>query len=506
MNRSHTFDPAGEVTRHLRSLEARGSRGLVAQLIDSLMGESSGQMEAVRSAAKTGDREALYRAAHSLQGSVAIAGADSVARTCAELVKTARGGSLEQVGQIVAQLESDIASIRKALVGWTQSAPGGTASPAHQPQHAPSGLGRKRILVIDDDEGIRKITQLLVEGLGHDVEVARDGLEGIAKLNLGVDLVLLDVVMPGLDGFDVCRRIRQDLIGRDIPIIIVTTLETREHRLHAVEAGANDFIAKPVDETELRVRTTSLLKMKAAQDEVKRYQAHLEAMCEERTATLRKALEHMADAQRMAYQAQLETVERLAILAEYKDKVTGRHIQRMSEYSAVIARGLKLPPSEVELILHASRMHDVGKIAVPEAILRKPAELDTQEWKLMRQHSAIGSRILENSSSQILQAGKVIALNHHERWDGRGYPAGLIGSDIPLWGRICAVADVFDAVTSERPYKPAFSNEEALEILRDGKGKHFDPRVIDVFFDCLDEILAIQKKYKDGGLDEFFSP
>jgi len=220
-------------------------------------------------------------------------------------------------------------------------------------------------------------------------------------------------------------------------------------------------------------------------------------MCEERTATLRKALEHMADAQRMAYQAQLETVERLAILAEYKDKVTGRHIQRMSEYSAVIARGLRLPPGEVELILHASRMHDVGKIAVPEAILRKPAALDTQEWSVMRQHSAIGSRILENSSSEILQAGRVIALHHHERWDGAGYPNGLSGGDIPLWGRICAVADVFDAVTSERPYKPAFPNEEALQLLRDGKGKHFDPRVIDVFFDCLDDILKIQDKYRD---------
>jgi putative two-component system response regulator len=487
------------VTRHLRSLESRGSRGLVAQLIDSLMGESSGQMEAVRKAAATGDREALYRAAHSLQGSVAIVGADSVARLCAELVKTARKGSFEHVDPIVAQVESGIEAIRKALVGWTESVPSAGASAAERAQRhqAAAGLGRKRVLVIDDDDGIRKITQILVEGLGHDVEAARDGIEGLAKLQLGVDLVLLDVVMPGLDGFDVCRRIRQDPAGRDVPVIMVTSLETREHRLHAVEAGANDFIAKPVDDTELRVRATSLLKMKAAQDELKRYYTHLEAMCEERTASLRKALEHMAEAQRVAYQAQLETVERLAILAEYKDKVTARHIQRMSEYSAVIARGLNLPPAEVELILHASRMHDVGKIAVPEAILRKKSELDPHEWTVMRQHSAIGSRILENSSSQILQAGRVIALHHHERWDGAGYPSGLSGSDIPLWGRICAVADVFDAVTSERPYKPAFPNEEALQLLRDGKGKHFDPRVVDVFFESLEEILKIQAKYKD---------
>jgi putative two-component system response regulator len=493
----NTSDPADEVTRHLRGLEARGSRGLVAQLIDSIMGESSGQMEAVRKAAANGDREALFRAAHSLQGSVAIVGADSVARACAELVKTARKGSFEQVTPIVTQVESGIQAIRKALVGWTQTAPPGAAVVMQQRAHPPAGLGRKRVLVIDDDDGIRKITQMLVEGLGHDVEAARDGLEGLAKLQLGVDLVLLDVVMPGLDGFDVCRRIRQDPAGRDVPVIMVTSLETREHRLHAVEAGANDFIAKPVEETELRVRATSLLKLKATQDELRRYHTHLETMCEERTASLRKALEHMAEAQRTAYQAQLETVERLAILAEYKDKVTARHIQRMSEYSAVLARGLNLPPAEVELILHASRMHDVGKIAVPEAILRKPSELDSHEWKVMRQHSAIGSRILENSSSQILQAGRVIALHHHERWDGAGYPSGLSGSDIPLWGRICAVADVFDAVTSERPYKPAFPNEEALQLLKDGKGKHFDPRVVDVFFECLDEILRIQEKFKD---------
>jgi cyclic di-GMP phosphodiesterase len=237
--------------------------------------------------------------------------------------------------------------------------------------------------------------------------------------------------------------------------------------------------------------------MKEAQDELKKYQTHLEEIIDERTSNLREALEQMARAQRLAYQAQLETVERLAILAEYKDKVTGRHIQRMSEYCAVIARGLKLPAEEVELIFHASRMHDVGKIAIPESILRKPASLSADEWHLMRQHSALGSAILANSTSEILQAGRVMALHHHERWDGGGYPQGLVGDAIPLWGRICAVGDVFDAVTSERPYKPAFPNEEALQLLRDGRGKHFDPRVVDVFFECLDEILAIQEKFKD---------
>jgi len=493
-----SWNPAVEVTRHLRNLESRGSHGLVAQLIDSMMSESSGQMQAMRKAAARGDREALFRAVHSLQGSAAIVGAESVARVCADLARISKTGTFDQVDPLVAQIEIGVEAIRKAIVGWSQQADRVDASlaAAAGPQGG-TGLGRKRVLVIDDDDGIRKVTKLLVEGLGYDVEAARDGIEGLAKLQVGVDLVLLDVVMPGLDGFDVCRRIRQDPAGKDVPVIMVTTLETKEHRLHAVEAGANDFIAKPVDETELRVRTTSLLRMKDAQDELRRYQAHLEEMVVERTTSLRKALEQMAEAQRRAYQAQLETVERLAILAEYKDKVTGRHIQRMSEYCAVIARGLNLPPDEVELIFHGSRMHDVGKVAVPESILRKPSSLDEQEWTVMRQHSAIGSAMLENSSSEILQAGRVMALHHHERWDGGGYPNGIAGHDIPLWGRICAVGDVFDAVTSERPYKPAFPNDEALEILREGRGKHFDPQVVDVFFERLEEILAIQAKYKD---------
>jgi cyclic di-GMP phosphodiesterase len=491
---------ATEVLEHLSQLEARGSRGLVAQLVATLMSETSSQMAAVRDAASRNDREGVYRAAHTLQGSAAMIGAESIARACAEIAKMARVGRIPDPSDpLMVQVERGCQAILTALVGWSADHVGfETQTDAAVPAAAPS-IGRKRVLVIDDDAGIRKITQMLVEGMGHEVEAARDGIEGLDKIKRGIDLVLLDVLMPGLDGFDVCRRLRQDPHGKDVPVIFVTSLETREHRLQAVEAGANDFISKPVEETELRIRSASLLKMKEAQDKLKVYQTHLEDMVAERTVSLRRALEQMAEAKRLAYQAQIETVERLAILAEYKDKVTARHIQRMSEYCAVIARGLNLPAAEVELILHASRMHDVGKIAVPDNILRKPSSLDPAEWTVMRAHSTIGSAILDHSSSQILQAGHVIALHHHERWDGGGYPNGLAGSAIPLWGRICAVGDVFDAVTSERPYKPAFPNEEALQILRDGRGKHFDPRVVDVFFECLEEILAIQTKYGDSG-------
>lgn len=355
----------------------------------------------------------------------------------------------------------------------------------------------RRILIVDDDEATLAVTRAIVLAQGHEVESASDGIEGLAKLQLGIDLVLLDLVMPGLDGFDVCRRIRADAVAGDVPIIMVTSMAGRDDRLRAVDAGANDFISKPIDEAEFRIRSASLLQLKAAQDALKGYQLHLEDQVRQRTTSLRLALEQMAEAQRLAYLAQLDTVERLAIMAEYKDAVTARHIERMSLYCAALARGMKLPPAEVELIQHASRMHDLGKIAVPDDILGKPARLDAQEWRVMRGHATIGAAILSNSNSELLRAGRVIALSHHERWDGEGYPTGLAGEDIPLWGRICAVADTFDAVTSERSYKPAYSNDIALSVLREGRGTQFDPRVVDVFFECLDEIVDIQAKNRD---------
>jgi putative two-component system response regulator len=355
----------------------------------------------------------------------------------------------------------------------------------------------KRILLVDDDYSTRAITQALVAALGHEVETASDGIEGLAKIRLGVDLVLLDVVMSGIDGFEVCRRIRADALTRDVPVIMLTSMASLDDRLRAVEAGANDFIAKPIDETELRIRSTSLLKLKETQDVLKAYQAHLEDLVKQRTASLRTALDQMAEAQRVAYLAHLDTVERLAIVAEYKDRITARHIERMSHYCAAIARGLKLPPGEVELIQHASRMHDLGKIAVPDLILAKPGSLDHAEWAVMREHAVIGGSILADSNSDLLKAGRIIALSHHERWDGSGYPQGLKGEAIPLWGRICAVADTFDAVTSERSYKPAYSNDIALRILREERGRQFDPTIVDVFLECFDQILAIQTKYGD---------
>ena len=354
----------------------------------------------------------------------------------------------------------------------------------------------KRILIVDDVELNRELLEGILAALGHESEMAEDGIEALAKLKLDIDLVLLDVQMPGMDGYEVVRRIRQNSDVSDIPIIMVTALTSKEDRLRAVEAGANDFITKPIDKIEVRVRTASLLKMKESQDIIRHHQADLEIKIEQRTSDLREAIQGMIEAQRTTHEAHLDTIRRLAIAAEYKDQNTAAHIKRMSFYCAVIARALNLAPGEVELILNASPMHDVGKIGTPDAILIKPDKLDEPEWRVMRQHPTIGGEILRDSPHELLQAGAIIALSHHEKWDGSGYPKGLSGQDIPLYGRICAIADVFDALTSERPYKKSFTNDASLDFMKEGRGKHFDPNLLDLFIENIDEVLAIQEEQR----------
>lgn len=352
----------------------------------------------------------------------------------------------------------------------------------------------RRILVVDDDPVVLRVLYDMVSSFGYGVEAAQDGFEALAKIRLDVDLVMLDLVMPGLGGYEVIRRVRREPDVGDIPIVMVTSLGMREERIRAIEAGANDFITKPVDITELKVRLASLLKMKENQDLIKRHQAELEHKVDQRTKDLRVALEEMARAQRRTYEAHLDTIHRLVVAAEYKDEDTAAHIKRMSQYSAIIAKGFGLPPDEMDILLHASSMHDVGKIGIPDSVLLKPAKLDPPEWEKMKEHTVIGSRILAGSNSDLLQMGEIIALTHHERWDGTGYPKGLKGKEIPVYGRICAVADVFDALTSKRPYKRQLENEEAYRILEEGRGTHFDPRVLDMFFGQLGLILESQKQ------------
>ncbi|MCD6142374.1 HD domain-containing protein, partial [Candidatus Bipolaricaulota bacterium] len=274
--------------------------------------------------------------------------------------------------------------------------------------------------------------------------------------------------------------------------VMVTALHDVEDRVKALEAGADDFLTKPVDKTVLRARVQSLLKVKAYNDHMRNYQQELEAEVAKRTEELQQAFEKVKE-------SSLETIYRLARAAEYKDEDTGTHIMRMSHYAATVARELGLPEDEAESILYAAPMHDVGKIGIPDRILLKPGKLDPDEWKVMKQHTLIGGKILSGSEAGFIKLAEVIALTHHEKWDGSGYPNGLTGEDIPIAGRITAIADVFDALTSKRPYKEPFPLEKSFSIIREGRGTHFDPAVVDAFFAVTDEILAIKERFKGEG-------
>lgn len=351
------------------------------------------------------------------------------------------------------------------------------------------------ILVADDDEMIRTLHSEFVRGFGYDVELAADGIEAIAKIGLGVDLVLTDAHMPNLDGFEVARRIRETRSADELPIVMVTGLEAREDRLRAYEVGINDFINKPVDHTELRLRLKWLLELKTAQEKLRRSKENLESTVQRRTKELRYALEEVTRAQREIQAGHLDTIRRLTLAAEYKDHDTADHIERIGRYSQVVATAMHLQPGTIDLLLHAAPMHDVGKLGIPDSILLKPGPLDAEERAIMNTHTTIGGQILAGSTSPVIQMGERVALTHHEKWDGSGYPSGLAGEEIPIEARICSVVDFFDALTMDRPYRKAVPKEEVIEMIVAESGISFDPAIVEVFLEVRDDIIGIQSEY-----------
>lgn len=353
------------------------------------------------------------------------------------------------------------------------------------------------ILVVDDEDLNLRLIEALLKPHGYQVHTAKNGEEALEKVHeTAPDIILLDIMMPKMNGFEVAEHLRSDPETRIIPIVMVTALQDVEDRVRALEVGADDFLTKPVDRMELRARVRSLLKVKAYNDHMKNYQQELEAEVHNRTLELQAAYQQVQS-------ASLETILRLSRAAEYKDEDTGAHIQRMSNYSAMIGERMGLNDTTVERVLYAAPMHDVGKIGIPDHILLKPGPLTPEEWVVMRQHTTIGAAIMEGSDEGFIKLAEVIALSHHERWDGNGYPFGLAGSKIPLVGRIVAIADVFDALMSKRPYKEPFSLEKSLDIIQKGRGSHFDPDVVDTFMDILDKILEIRDRYKDEEQSRF---
>lgn len=356
----------------------------------------------------------------------------------------------------------------------------------------------RRVLVVEDDADFRSLHSELLKSFGYHVDVASDGVEALALMSPKVDLVVLDAAMPNMDGFEVARLVRGDPLIADIPIVMVTGLAGRDERLRAFDLGINDFINKPVDPNELRLRARWLVSLKVAQDEIKAHGRKLEETVEVRTRELRQALAEVHAARRKTHQAHMDTIHRLTVAGEYKDRDTADHVERIGRYSQVVARWMRLPQEMVETIRHAAPMHDVGKLGVPDRILLKPGPLDDEEWVLMRAHTTIGAQILANSTSDVIQMGERIALGHHERWDGKGYPNGVAGEEIPLEARICTVVDVFDAMTVDRPYRKAVPNDDVVEMMVKDARAHFDPDVLDAFLDAREEIESVQSEYVQG--------
>lgn len=359
------------------------------------------------------------------------------------------------------------------------------------------------ILVVDDEDRNIQYMKAVLESCNYETIAATSGHSAleIAK-SYKIDLIILDVMMPNMDGFEVCQSLKSNEATANIPIILSTALSDRESKIKGLESGANDFLTKPIDRSEITLRVKNLLKIKSYEDKLRSYNTDLEAEVKLRTGQLRQALTTLKQANKdiqsshdLLEQSLLDTVNRLTNAAECKDEDTSEHIRRVSSYAVMFAKKLRWSGNSLKDIMYASVLHDIGKISIPSEILLKPGKLFKEEFSLMQTHAIAGARILSGASSSCLQMAERIARGHHERFDGTGYPDRLSGSDIPIEAQIVSLADVYDALRSRRPYKPAFTHETAARIILEGDNitspGHFSPMLLEIFKTIHNEFESI---------------
>lgn len=364
-----------------------------------------------------------------------------------------------------------------------------------------------RIMIVDDESYNLLVVRKFLQHAGYVNFITSTEPQNVVDLMKREvpDIVLLDIMMPGVSGIDILRSMKSHSDLSMIPVVILTASPEASVKTQALELGATDFLSKPVDPSELVLRVRNVLGAKANFDDLADYSVNLEAQVKQRTRELERSQKHI--------------IFCLARACEFRDNETGQHIIRVGKFAGIIARELGFSQQQAEALDQAAQLHDVGKIAIPDSILHKPGKLDPEqyefmqkhagfgkqiiecmpdeEWVSLKKHTKIGSHFLDVKSSPLMRMAARIALTHHEHWDGGGYPLGLQGEDIPLEGRITAVSDVYDALSSRRPYKKPFPREKCFQMLKEKRGAQFDPDVLDAFFNRIEEIVEVQIRYAD---------
>lgn len=344
-----------------------------------------------------------------------------------------------------------------------------------------------KILIVDDTPENVQVLGRILSDENFELIIAVNGLDALKAVDkVKPDLILLDILMPKLDGFETCKKLKASELTKDIPIIFLTAKVEPEDVSRGFELGAVDYIAKPFNIPELIARVNTHL-------EIKNLRNNLERTVEQRTIELRSTFKQLK-------KSHFEIINRLGLAAEFRDNETGTHLTRMSQYCAIVGKAMELSDEQNYLLVSSSVMHDVGKIGIPDNILLKPGKLTDDEFDIIKKHTTLGCKLLSGIDSDLLKKAEKIALTHHEKYNGNGYPNGLVGDEIPIEGRIVAVCDVFDALTSIRPYKKAWDVERVVKLITSEKGQHFDPYVVDKFLSNLPEILEVKNKFNDAAV------